>query len=148
MPLRASKMNFFILGFQRLVWCPKWTPASNNSLTPILITVFHGLSAHRNSPTDHPAEHGIDFDVVLAAPAHSSQGLILRPFRPFAAEWTIATGTKTGSKIPKHPAAATFIFKGRIRGPRVCRPAVATNHKLRGSRRKEARSISATTGAF
>ena len=26
MPLRASKMNGFILGFHRLVWCPKWTP--------------------------------------------------------------------------------------------------------------------------
>src|SRR5947209_8962626 len=24
-------MNSFILGFQRLVWCPKWTPASSSS---------------------------------------------------------------------------------------------------------------------
>src|ERR1700733_2773364 len=40
MPLRASKMKGFILGFQRLVWCPKWTPASSNSLRPILITIF------------------------------------------------------------------------------------------------------------
>src|SRR5690349_15721200 len=24
-------MYSFILGFQRLVWCPKWTPASSNS---------------------------------------------------------------------------------------------------------------------
>src|SRR6185437_14124200 len=32
MPLRSPNKNFFILGFQRLVWCPKWTPASNNSL--------------------------------------------------------------------------------------------------------------------
>src|SRR5262245_28384209 len=29
MPLRAPKMYGFILGFQRLVWCPKWTPASS-----------------------------------------------------------------------------------------------------------------------
>src|SRR5947209_13643388 len=28
MPLRAPKMNAFIFGFQRLVWWPKWTPAS------------------------------------------------------------------------------------------------------------------------
>src|SRR6476620_2939233 len=28
MPLRAPKMKLFIFGFQRLVWCPKWTPAS------------------------------------------------------------------------------------------------------------------------
>src|SRR5689334_12933051 len=40
MPLRASKMKGFILGFQRFVWCPKWTPESNNSLMPILITIF------------------------------------------------------------------------------------------------------------
>src|ERR1041384_3245220 len=39
-------MNFFIFGFQRLVWCPKCTPASNNSLTPILITLFLWLSVH------------------------------------------------------------------------------------------------------
>src|SRR5215467_237774 len=38
MPLRSPKRNFFIFGFQRLVWWPKWTPASSNSLidtTPI-----------------------------------------------------------------------------------------------------------------
>src|SRR6478672_11511627 len=38
MPLRSPKRNFFIFGFQRFVWWPKCTPASNNSLietTPI-----------------------------------------------------------------------------------------------------------------
>src|SRR5512145_3223242 len=38
MPLRSPKRYFFIFGFQRLVWWPKCTPASNNSLietTPI-----------------------------------------------------------------------------------------------------------------
>src|SRR5205823_2379463 len=30
MPLRAVKMYGRILGFQRLVWCPKWTPASRS----------------------------------------------------------------------------------------------------------------------
>src|SRR5437588_7144693 len=30
MPLRAVKMYGRILGFQRLVWCPKWTPASSS----------------------------------------------------------------------------------------------------------------------
>src|SRR5580765_7522123 len=39
MPFRASKMNGFILGFHRLVWCPKWTPESSSSLIPILITI-------------------------------------------------------------------------------------------------------------
>src|SRR5438309_11866813 len=30
MPLRAPKMYGFIFGFQRLVWWPKWTPASRS----------------------------------------------------------------------------------------------------------------------
>src|SRR5918911_1211296 len=30
MPFRAPKMYGFIFGFQRLVWCPKWTPASSS----------------------------------------------------------------------------------------------------------------------
>src|SRR5919198_1033064 len=30
MPLRAVKMYGFIFGFQRLVWCPKCTPASSS----------------------------------------------------------------------------------------------------------------------
>src|SRR5437899_9546627 len=41
MPFRAPMMYGFILGFQRLVWWPKWTPASSScfivtSLIPIL----------------------------------------------------------------------------------------------------------------
>ena len=32
MPLRSVKMKRFILGFQRLVWCPKWTPLSSSCL--------------------------------------------------------------------------------------------------------------------
>src|SRR5437867_9023086 len=31
MPLRWPKMYCFIFGFQRFVWCPKWTPASRRS---------------------------------------------------------------------------------------------------------------------
>src|SRR5262245_7454551 len=30
MPLRSAKMKRFILGFQRRVWCPKWTPLSSS----------------------------------------------------------------------------------------------------------------------
>ncbi|GAA3987787.1 hypothetical protein GCM10022630_35690 [Thermobifida alba] len=30
MPLRSVKMKRFIFGFQRRVWCPKWTPLSSN----------------------------------------------------------------------------------------------------------------------
>src|SRR5712692_7676927 len=35
MPLRSPKMYSFIFGFQRLVWWPKWTPASSNSFIEI-----------------------------------------------------------------------------------------------------------------
>src|ERR1051325_6190070 len=31
MPLRSPKMYFCIFGFQRLLWWPKWTPASSSS---------------------------------------------------------------------------------------------------------------------
>src|SRR5215211_8347531 len=30
MPLRLVRMYRFILGFQRRVWCPKWTPESSS----------------------------------------------------------------------------------------------------------------------
>src|SRR5438105_2829906 len=35
MPLRSPKMYSFIFGFQRFVWCPKCTPASNKSFIAI-----------------------------------------------------------------------------------------------------------------
>src|SRR6185436_16026103 len=35
MPLRSPKMYSFIFGFQRLVWCPKCTPASSRSVIAI-----------------------------------------------------------------------------------------------------------------
>src|SRR6266550_598132 len=35
MPLRSPKMYCFIFGFQRFVWCPKWTPASSKSFNAI-----------------------------------------------------------------------------------------------------------------
>ena len=39
-PLRSVKMKGFILGFQRLVWCPKWTPASSSSFIDTTAIVF------------------------------------------------------------------------------------------------------------
>src|SRR6266540_927997 len=40
MPLRAPKIYGFIFGFQRLVWCPKWTPASSNCFIEISPMLF------------------------------------------------------------------------------------------------------------
>src|SRR5579863_9584877 len=74
MPLRASKMNGFIFGFQRFVWCPKWTPESNNSFTPMLITIFLWLNRAKSFVfARHPAEHGIIYLMLLwPLRAHSS----------------------------------------------------------------------------
>src|SRR5215831_21349384 len=38
MPFRSMKMNFFICGFHRRVWCPKCTPASSRSFIVISAT--------------------------------------------------------------------------------------------------------------
>src|SRR5580698_8385744 len=35
MPFRSPKIKGFILGFQRFVWWPKWTPASSRSFMAI-----------------------------------------------------------------------------------------------------------------
>src|SRR5262245_31941645 len=40
MPFRSTKMNRFIFGFQRRVWCPKWTPASSRSFMVMLGTSY------------------------------------------------------------------------------------------------------------
>jgi hypothetical protein len=48
-------MYFFILGFQRLVWWPKWTPASSNSFMEIVTKIYLAL-CYRISvkPVDGP----------------------------------------------------------------------------------------------
>src|ERR1700693_1717873 len=40
-------MNGFIFGFQRLVWCPKCTPASNNSGTNSVVSAIE--KSHRRN---------------------------------------------------------------------------------------------------
>src|SRR3954451_2414578 len=43
MPLRLVKMNRFILGFQRRVWCPKWVPLSSSCFMVTTAIVGHVL---------------------------------------------------------------------------------------------------------
>src|SRR6187401_3785731 len=51
MPFRSMKMYFFIFGFQRRVWWPKWTPASSRSfIATSLITLSFGSSSARPDP--------------------------------------------------------------------------------------------------
>src|SRR5690242_14588177 len=115
MPLRASKMNGFIFGFQRLVWCPKWTPPSSNSLTPILITIFLWLKARRHLPADHPAEHGIVFDVIMVRAAKNASCVppvaSTRTLEPLTAPGDGQTAVPKGVvKIAENQPQATAIF--------------------------------------
>src|SRR6202035_2208958 len=43
-------MKGFIFGFQRFVWCPKWTPASNNSGTNSVVSAIREISRGRELP--------------------------------------------------------------------------------------------------
>src|SRR6476620_562743 len=36
-------MKGFIFGFQRVVWCPKWTPASSNSGTNSVVSAIREI---------------------------------------------------------------------------------------------------------
>src|SRR3989441_3700006 len=68
MPPRSVKMKRFIFGFQRRVWCPKWTPASRSSFmettgmsAPFSVsTAYHrrrlgGDREHRRPPSTYPS---------------------------------------------------------------------------------------------
>src|SRR5215510_8733336 len=59
MPLRAPNMYGFILGFQRLVWCPKWTPASSSCFIEISLIMFFsfGLSSPFLFSVTHRMRH-------------------------------------------------------------------------------------------
>src|SRR6266498_5572322 len=43
-------MKGFIFGFQRFVWCPKWTPASNSSGTNSVVSAIKRNSRGRELP--------------------------------------------------------------------------------------------------
>src|ERR671911_357353 len=43
-PARWAKIYLFILGFHRLAWCPKWTPASSSSRIPTRSVVLCKIS--------------------------------------------------------------------------------------------------------
>src|SRR4029453_14968817 len=57
MPLRSPKMYSFIFGFQRFVWCPKWTPASSSSLILTVVDKYRLLvvSITAGTPPWRPA---------------------------------------------------------------------------------------------
>src|SRR5699024_122845 len=66
MPLRSVKIYFFIFGFQRRVWCPKCTPASNNcfiEITAIIIILLWFCFPPNNSTnkTSLRGEHPLNY---------------------------------------------------------------------------------------
>src|SRR5581483_9735397 len=106
MPLRASKMNGFILGFQRFVWCPKWTPESNNSFTPILI-IFPLV---KNSPERTiPRNTGLMFNVVVVpCPLSANKRIHSMRNEPFFPPPIPAKGTR---KVSEKRQVATANFQ-------------------------------------
>src|ERR1051325_1152041 len=54
MPIRSPKMYGFIFGFQRFVWCPKWTPASSRSFNAIPFKVPPSLLLTEPTERDLP----------------------------------------------------------------------------------------------
>ena len=58
-------MYSFILGFHLRVWCPKWTPASNNCFIDTTAIITSCFYLHRSLPTSLLAT-GCDLCVYLA----------------------------------------------------------------------------------
>ena len=72
MPLRSVMMKRFIFGFQRRVWCPKWTPLSSSWRMVTTAMVFLLCGARRRVPDlrrrPHRREPGV-FSVLPPAGA-------------------------------------------------------------------------------
>src|SRR6266567_2866881 len=75
-------MNGFIFGFQRFVWCPKWTPASNNSGTNSVVSAISEIPERELPERDieHATTHAgaqPKIRLVSAQPIAMNSGLIV-----------------------------------------------------------------------
>ena len=68
MPLRSPKMNRFILGFQRRVWCPKCTPASSICRMVTTAMMVTPLSAVGGATLQAPRRPQKERDDVIRGP--------------------------------------------------------------------------------
>src|SRR5271157_1168528 len=84
-------MNSFILGFQRLVWCPKWTPASSNSF----MVMFAKLPPHLDC-IPAPGLRAQDYIPATPLPARDT-GRFVKPVA--SCQWSVAS---EGSNHPTH----------------------------------------------
>src|SRR5262245_9478546 len=98
MPLRSPKMNGFIFGFQRLVWCPKCTPASSRSfiasgvkLPPSMELAFAELEALSC------AGHAVLLP-FLGAGVACEQAVLLQPGAQFGIELAQRTGNPQANR--------------------------------------------------
>jgi hypothetical protein len=60
-------------------------------------------NSSRSAATNHPAEHGIEFDVVMAIPAHTSAEI--------KAVFPLPTAVKGKLKLAEKREVATVIFR-------------------------------------
>src|SRR4051794_24276030 len=79
MPLRSVKMNRFILGFQRRVWCPKWTPLSSSWRMVTTAMVVSPCGTRVPVLVDSPPDGG---DLAPASRSHGVQLSGSLPVRP------------------------------------------------------------------
>src|ERR1700675_3089568 len=85
-------MYFCILGFQRFVWCPKWTPASSSSfiVSPAIVPPVRFASAapfRGPSRAPHRLSRGVRDGLrrVLRVDPHVLLGQVARPHAILAA---------------------------------------------------------------
>jgi hypothetical protein len=91
-------MKGFIFGFQRFVWCPKWTPASNNSGTNSVVSAIKEIperellerdAKHATAPANAQPE------IRRSATKHNiGAGDLLR-------EWLLVFDARSGSQQRK-----------------------------------------------
>src|SRR5688572_17728838 len=94
MPLRSVKMKRFILGFQRRVWCPKWTPLSS-SWRMVTTAMARPSGAHRRVHASRRTRLGARISVVGSDQQVGAPGVMSSP-APAPATWA---ETRTAAEI-------------------------------------------------
>ncbi|GEK20738.1 hypothetical protein CXY01_12580 [Cellulomonas xylanilytica] len=94
MPLRSVKMKRFILGFQRRVWCPKWTPLSS-SWRMVTTAMARPSGAHRRVHASRRTPFRARISVVGSDQLAGAPGVMSSP-APVPATWA---GARTAAEI-------------------------------------------------
>src|SRR3954452_22850680 len=123
MPLRSVKMNRFIFGFQRRVWCPKWTPLSSSCfmLTTAMPCSLSVVRAARGPCSSVVAGPGGDRPGVLQ---HHTPEAVARRDRGGDCPAVRREGERAKSTRPRRIARAAYLvrsgpFRGRSDRPQT-----------------------------